>query len=113
MFLDETKFDKVNFEKELTELAKQTRELESKDDLEHLRQIVNWTNFFGFMGLATFWYSVSIVPIVCILAPLMCYVLDHFSPQLFGEYKFGNEILIINGTLTFLMLYILIIIEQV
>ncbi len=50
--------------------------------------------------------KIPIVPIVCILAPLMCYVLDHFSPQLFGEYKFGNEILIINGTLTFLMLYL-------
>ncbi|MEN9442962.1 MAG: hypothetical protein RLZ33_3039, partial [Bacteroidota bacterium] len=43
---------------------------------------------------------------VCILAPLMCYGLDFYSKQLFGDYKFGNEMLIINGTLTFVMLFL-------
>jgi Na+/proline symporter len=46
------------------------------------------------------------VPIVCILAPVICYLLNFYSDQLFGGYKFGNEILLINGTLTFLMLLI-------
>jgi mannitol-specific phosphotransferase system IIBC component len=50
--------------------------------------------------------QIPIVPIVCILAPLLCYALDHYSKQLFGEYKFGNEMLIINGVLTFSMLFL-------
>ena len=46
MFSDETKFVKANFEKELADLAKRTREEECQDDMAHLQQIVNWTNFF-------------------------------------------------------------------
>ena len=49
--------------------------------------------------------KIPIVPIVCILSPLICYLLDRNAATLFGAYKFGNEILIINGALTFLMLY--------
>lgn len=66
MFFDKSKFDKQAFEKELTDLAKQTREEECGDDMSHLRQIVSWTNMFGLLGLMTCWYSISIVPIVCI-----------------------------------------------
>ncbi len=49
--------------------------------------------------------KIPIVPIVCIVSPLICYLLDSNAATLFGDYKFGNEILIINGALTFLMLY--------
>lgn len=45
-----------------------------------------------------------IVPIVCIAAPLLCFVLDKYSETLLGAYKIGNEMLLINGGLTFLML---------
>ena len=49
----------------------------------------------------------SFVPLVCILAPVICYVLDHNSVEWFDGYKFGNEILILNGTLTFIGLYLI------
>ena len=49
--------------------------------------------------------KIPIVPIVCILSPLICYLLDRNAATLFGAYKFGNEILIINGAITFSMLY--------
>lgn len=45
------------------------------------------------------------VPVVCIASPVLCYLLDSHSEQWFGGYKFGNEILLINGTFTFLMLF--------
>ena len=45
-----------------------------------------------------------IVPIVCIAAPLLCFVLDKYSETLLGAYKIGNEMLLINGGLTFLFL---------
>ena len=50
--------------------------------------------------------KIPIVPIVCILSPLICYLLDVNAAKWFGAYKFGNEILIINGTITFLLLFV-------
>lgn len=46
------------------------------------------------------------IPFICIISPIVCYVLDSYSVAWFGGYKFGNEILVVNGFLTFVMLYI-------
>lgn len=43
-------------------------------------------------------------PWVCIASPLMCFALDTFTFRLTG-YKFGYELLILNGALTFLGLF--------
>ncbi len=43
----------------------------------------------------------KLVPFVCLLAPLVCYLIDTNSAEFLGGYKFGNELLILNGTLTF------------
>jgi Na+/proline symporter len=48
----------------------------------------------------------QIVPIVCVLSPLICYLLDIYSTKLFEGYQFGNEMLIINGLITFSLLFI-------
>jgi SSS family solute:Na+ symporter len=42
------------------------------------------------------------VPWICILSPAASYILSVFSEKLFFGYKFGFEILILNGLLTFL-----------
>lgn len=42
------------------------------------------------------------VPVVCILAPVTCIVLNMNSVEWLNGYKFGFEILILNGLLTFL-----------
>jgi solute:Na+ symporter, SSS family len=42
-----------------------------------------------------------LVPVVCIAAPLICVFLDLFSVPLFNGFKFGPELLIVNGALTF------------
>lgn len=47
------------------------------------------------------------VPLVCILSPLICYVLSVYSEQLFWGYQFGFEILLLNGMLTFTGLIII------
>ncbi len=47
------------------------------------------------------------VPIIAILSPVICYGLSHFSTQLLWGYKFGFELLILNGLLTFLGLMLL------
>lgn len=48
-----------------------------------------------------------LVPIICILSPTICYFINKFSVELLNGYKFGFEILILNGFLTFVGLYIL------
>jgi len=47
------------------------------------------------------------VPLVCIAVPLICYWLDKKSTELFNGYNFGYELLIVNGLLTFLGLWII------
>jgi Na+/proline symporter len=43
----------------------------------------------------------KLVPIVCVLSPVICYVLSIVSPIIFNGYKLGLEILLINGLITF------------
>ncbi len=46
-------------------------------------------------------------PLVCIAAPLLCFFLDKYSTQLFAGYVFAEELIIVNGLLTFLGLLII------
>lgn len=48
-----------------------------------------------------------LVPVVCFLSPVLCYVLSIYSPILFDGYKLGLEVLLINGILTFVGLGII------
>jgi uncharacterized sodium:solute symporter family permease YidK len=41
-----------------------------------------------------------------LLSPVICYGLKFYSAELFGSYQFGNEMLIINGIITFILLFI-------
>ena len=47
------------------------------------------------------------IPIIAILAPLLSFLLDMYSEQIFWGYKFGFEILIVNGLFTFMGLLIM------
>ncbi len=47
------------------------------------------------------------VPLICILSPIICYVLNAYSVQWFNGYKFGFELLILNGIITFIGLLLL------
>lgn len=44
----------------------------------------------------------DLVPVVCIAAPLLCFILDKYQKALFGSFEIGLELLIINGLLTFI-----------
>jgi Na+/proline symporter len=46
-----------------------------------------------------------LVPVVCVLSPLICYVLQQNSFAWFHGYKIGFELLILNGLLTFIGLW--------
>ena len=48
-----------------------------------------------------------LVPYICIIAPVLIFILDKYSIHWFNKYKFGSEIIIINGLLTYIGLFII------
>lgn len=48
-----------------------------------------------------------LTPVVCILAPILTFIISTYSEELLFGYKFGFELLILNGLLTFLGLFII------
>jgi Na+/proline symporter len=49
----------------------------------------------------------KLVPLVAILSPIICYILSRYSEQLFYGYKFGFELLVLNGLITFIGLLLI------
>ncbi len=45
-----------------------------------------------------------LVPLLAILSPILSFLLSQFSAELFNGYKFGFELLIVNGAIMFLAL---------
>lgn len=46
-------------------------------------------------------------PLVCILSPIICYIININSTKWLWGYQFGFELLILNGLITFIGLYII------
>jgi Na+/proline symporter len=47
------------------------------------------------------------VPLICILSPVLCFFLDKYQEYIFGNFKIGLELLLINGLFTFSGLYLI------
>jgi Na+/proline symporter len=47
------------------------------------------------------------VPVVAVLAPLICFIIDKYQAKLFGSFEIGLELLILNGLLTFIGLWVI------
>ncbi len=60
---------------------------------------------FGLMTRAR--VNDKFVPVVCLLSPVLCWIINDNSPVWFNGYKFGFELLIVNGAITFLGLALL------
>jgi hypothetical protein len=43
----------------------------------------------------------KLVPFICLVSPAICYYLSTHSAQLMGGYVFDNELIIVNGLITF------------
>jgi solute:Na+ symporter, SSS family len=48
----------------------------------------------------------KITPVIAVLSPVICFFLSMYSVELFNGYKFGFELLLLNGLMTFTGLYI-------
>lgn len=49
----------------------------------------------------------NLIPYVCIAAPVISFFIDKYQQNLFGDFKIGLELLIINGLLTFIGLWLI------
>lgn len=53
-------------------------------------------------GLFTRWrVKDRVMPYIAIVSPIICFFLNTYSEELLGGYKFGFELLIVNGIITF------------
>lgn len=48
-----------------------------------------------------------LVPLICILSPVICVFMNEYSQMLFNGYKFGFEMIILNGFFTFTGLWLI------
>ncbi len=49
----------------------------------------------------------KLVPYICVVSPLICFFITKYSADLFGNYVIDNELIIINGAITFLGLLLI------
>lgn len=47
----------------------------------------------------------KLVPYICMASPIICFILDKFQKEIFGSFELGLELLIINGLITFIGLW--------
>lgn len=47
----------------------------------------------------------KLVPYIAIAAPVICFIIDKYQKNIFGDFEIGLELLVINGLLTFIGLW--------
>lgn len=62
---------------------------------------------FAFGILTDYKLKDKFVPYVCVIAPAISYLIDEYQENIFGGFKIGLELLIINGLLTFIGLWLI------
>jgi len=87
------------------------RSLNDRAIIDKLFTIAGYT-YGPLLGLFTFGLFTKrqvndkLTPYIAVLSPVICYFLSAYSVQLFNGYKFGFELLLLNGFLTFMGLRI-------
>jgi hypothetical protein len=60
------------------------------------------------LGIYTKWQLKDhLVPFVCLIAPIISFIINENSQEWLSGYKFGFMILVLNGALTFLGLFLI------
>ncbi len=86
------------------------RSLNDRAIIDKLFTIAGYT-YGPLLGLYTFGLFTKrqvndkVTPYIAILSPVICYFLSMYSEELFNGYKFGFELLLLNGFLTFMGLF--------
>lgn len=65
----------------------------------------------GLYGFGLFMKSKTVhdklVPFICVVSPLICFFISKYSKEIFGNYVIDNELIIVNGLITFIGLLII------
>jgi solute:Na+ symporter, SSS family len=61
---------------------------------------------YAFGLLTKFKAKDKLVPVIAIISPVICYILNYYSGSILSGYQIGFELLILNGLLTFIGLFI-------
>jgi hypothetical protein len=61
---------------------------------------------FSFGIILQYRVTDKIIPIICLASPILTYGLSVLLPMLIQDYQFGNEIILLNGIMTFIGLYL-------
>jgi Na+/proline symporter len=87
--------------------------LNSSSVVSLIFQIASYT-YGPLLGLYSFGLFVKkrglhdkLVPIICIIAPILCYILATNSKELLGGYVFSVELILVNGLITFVGLLLI------
>ncbi len=67
-----------------------------------IREVVDLSVYDWGQKLPASLQRVNLVLIICLLSPLLCYLIDRYSAELLYGFKFGFLIIALNGLLTFL-----------
>ncbi len=87
------------------------REINERSVIDAVLTIAGYT-YGPLLGLFTFGLFTkrqvkdNLVPLVCVMSPLLSFLISSNSVQWFDGYKFGIEILIVNGMITFVGLWL-------
>ena len=88
------------------------REINERSVIDAVLNIAGYT-YGPLLGLFSFGVMTKrvvkdkLVPLICVISPILSYILSSNSEAWFGGYKFGIEILIANGLITFLGLWLI------
>jgi len=87
------------------------RWINDKSIIDFLLYIANFTygpllGLFAFGILTSRTLRDNVAPVICIIAPLLTFAIDKTSSLWLGEYRFGSELLLLNGLLTYIGLFI-------
>lgn len=65
----------------------------------------------GLYGFGLFMKSKTVhdklVPLICLVSPFICFFISKYSKEIFGNYVIDNELIIVNGLITFVGLLII------
>lgn len=88
------------------------KEINEKSVIDAVLNVAGYTygpllGLFSFGLFTKLQVRAKLVPVVCVLAPMLSYFISSHSEKWLGGYKIGIEILIINGLLTVLGLFLI------
>lgn len=88
------------------------KEVNEKSVIDAVLNVAGYTygpllGLFSFGLFTKLQVRAKLVPVVCVLAPMLSYLISSNSEKWLGGYKIGIEILIINGLLTVLGLFLI------